>query len=437
MSYPFAFLLIIVPLVVIHEFGHFLMCKLGGIRVTKFAFGFGHKLFGFKFKGTEYRWNLLPLGGYVDFMGDLVYTNTIPDDVSHFYNRPKWIRFLVLLMGPLFNLVLAFGIYWVYHTIEPLKTPIFLGEPCTVGYVADDGPAALAGLQIGDRITAFNGEEVSSWDDLDTTIFFNPGKEVTLTVERDEVTLPITYTIAEHKVEAYGVKGFWPNLRHEVESVQPGSPAAKAGFEPYDVISHVNGRPIAYEYMKEYTIQSLLADAAPGASRFQLIRDGQPIELEVAPELDEEERWLIGIMLEVESSKRELGFLEAFPQAWNSMKRDSTLIYRGLKKLLSGDGSLKMLSGPIGVGKLAKEALDVSLPKFLYLMALLSLNLGIMNLLPIPVLDGGEIFVLLMEGVVGRDFSLDTKLRIKLVGFFFLIGLMALVIFFDILKVFA
>jgi len=434
--YVLAFLLMLVPLVVVHELGHFVMAKLGGIHVTKFAFGFGPKLFSFRYKGTDYRWNLIPLGGYVDFMGDVVYTNRIPDDARHFYNRPKWLRFLVLLMGPMFNLILALGIYWLFFSAQPTYEPIFEGEPYTVGYVAPDSPEAEAGLQAGDRIVEINGEPVTAMDQVVKHALFNPGKPVTLSVVRDGARRNIEYAILEDPIEGVGTTHFAPRLLPQISMVMEDMPAAQAGLQPDDVILQVNGVDISYYSDESASVPALLAAAAPGPSTFTVRRHGRVVDLEVTPRQNEEGAWQVGISYMPRSVAHELGVGAAFVRAWNRFLEDSTLIYRGVKKLVIGDLPLKTLSSPIGVGKVAKQAMDIGFWSFILLMAVISLNLGILNLLPIPVLDGGEIFVLLTEWIARKDFNLLTKMRIKLVGFLFLVGLMGLVIVMDVIKIY-
>ncbi len=436
MSYVLAFLLMLAPLVVVHELGHFLMAKLGGIKVTKFAFGFGPRLFGFEYKGTDYRWNLLPLGGYVDFMGEVVYTNRIPDDMRHFYNRPKFLRFLVLVMGPMFNLVLALGLYWLFFGARPVYEPIHHGAPYTVGLVQPDSAEAQAGLQPGDRIEAINGEPVAAVEKVIEHMLFNPGKPVTLSVVRGGQALEIAYDIPEDPIEGVGQFNFAPWYRPQVSEAVAEKPAALAGMQAGDVIVAVNGEAVAFGGSESRSVPELLNRNAPGPSEFTVLRDGRELSLSITPEQGEEGKWLVGISYGPESVARDLNAGEALGRAWSRFLADSTMIFRGVKKLIVGDLPLKTLSSPIGVGRVAKQALDYSVWQFLLLMAVISVNLGILNLLPIPVLDGGEIFVLLTEWVARRDFSLVTKMKIKLAGFFFLVGLMGVVIIMDVVKIY-
>lgn len=440
MSYAFAFLLILVPLVVIHEFGHFIMAKLGGIRVTKFAFGFGKKLFGFHFKGTEYRWNLLPLGGYVDFMGEAVYTNKIPDDVRHFYNRPKWLRFLVLVMGPMFNLILALAIFWAFHGMKPYLQAVYHGDPFTVGYVVPDSAAAQAGLLAGDRIAEMDGKAVTSIDQVREHILLSPKQSLQLTVIRQGQSLPLSYDIPADKVEGLGVLEFAPARRILVSQVVDDMPAAEAGFNDGDFITAINGEQVYYMGPGvQGGFSQKIQEAEGQAMDVTVEREGRSLDLSLAPvrrETDEGSVWQIGVSYTGEYKEVDLNWRESFVAGWDEFTKNSTMIYRAVRKLVTGELPVKTMSGPVGVGKAAKEYLDYGLWTFLFLMAILSLNLGILNLLPIPVLDGGEIFVLLVEWVTRRDFSIETKMKVKMVGLLFLIVLMATILVTDLIKIF-
>lgn len=442
-----AFFAILVPLVLFHEFGHFIVCKLGGIRVTKFAFGFGRKLFGFTYRDTEYRWNLIPLGGYVDFMGDVLYTESIPDDVKHFYNRPKWLRFLVLVMGPLFNLIMALAIYWAFFATQPVSIPKNDGEPYTVGFVMPGSPEAEAGLTFGDRITAIDGDPIIEYKQVEEFFLLNPGKEITLEVLRAGQPIQIELTIPRDKVHGTGNFNFEPKRVVMVDEIEADMPAKQAGLQVGDQILKVNGQPFSL-YKQEYFITGLLEKAAPGPSQFLIARDGQEQTLEIQPvrhELEDEAQrelyekdaiWITGFRPAYDRDVIHFTFGQALGEAWHRFLDDSQLLIRAVRQLVQGDLSVRTLSGPLEIGKVAKRSMDMGVWSFLFMMAILSINLGILNLLPIPVLDGGEIFVLMVEWITRRDFSIPTKLRIKLVGLFFLFGLMGLVIVTDVIKAF-
>ena len=440
MSHLFSFLAIFVPLVFIHEFGHFVMAKLGKIRVTKFCFGFGKKLFGFKYRGTEYCWNLLPLGGYVDFMGDVVYTGEIPRDVQHFYNRPKWIRFLVLLMGPLFNLILALAIFWfIFGILAPVE---YVSEEedktFVVIDVAEGSPEALAGLQRGDMIVGFNENRTMERDDLMKHLVLNPGKPVTLHVDRDTEMKEITFEIDRDRTNGVGKFNFSRGFFSQVHRVVEDSPAEAGGLQSGDLLVGVNGRPMLFD-SRDGTLnflQEQFKANAGGSSVITVERDGQNIDLTVTPE-KQDDRWIAGFVFGSRGVRVERTFLTALPRAWDEFVDSSTLILEGLHKLVTGGISIRAMSGPVGVAQMAHESWTQYGPgSFIWLMAVISLNLGLLNLLPIPVLDGGEIFVLGVEWISRKDFNIATKMQVKLVGLVFLVGLMGVVIISDILKFF-
>lgn len=433
--YILSFLLMLVPLVVIHEFGHFLVCKLGGIRVSNFAFGFGPQIIGFKYGETNYRWNLIPLGGYVDFMGEAVYTNEIPDDARHFYRRPKWLRFLVLLMGPLFNLALALLILFGIYATQPVQEAIYAADPITIGQIVEESPEYKAGLRSQDRILSYNDREAESFDKLRNYIMLNPEQEIQLQIERDGQAQTITYTVAQDPDDGIGLCYFVPLLNMQITGVQEDGPAAKAQLQSGDLLLAVNGTRI-YHHNGLDILADQMKQRFPETSTFEIERDGQKQQLEILPTHNQEaDRLLIGIFLGFQHRELKPTFERAVDNAISEFINASTMIYSVVLKLISAQISPKVLSGPIHVAQVAKEQLDRGLIDFLFMMAIISINLGILNLLPIPVLDGGEIFVILIEAITRREFSLETKMKIKLIGFVALLGIMSMVIVNDVLRI--
>ncbi|CAM2005862.1 RIP metalloprotease RseP [Acanthopleuribacter pedis] len=429
-----SFFLLLVPLVVFHEFGHFVVAKLGGFRVYKFAFGFGKKLFSFEYAGTEYRWNLIPLGGYVDFMGEVIYTDKIPDDAKHFYNKPKWLRFLVLLMGPMFNIILAFVLYWMMFSNLTMYTPDYQKAPYTVGYIQPNSSAEAAGLQAMDQITAVDGTPIESYQKFHEELLLSPGKTMALTVQRGEETLDLSLEVPAHEVEGYGLREFMPYERVLIREVFEDTPAARGGLKAGDHIVAANGEPVFSVAVGQSThLSTKIEGRAPEASELKVQRGDEILTLSIAPE-KKEDRWLIGVRPTTDYSSRQLTVMEAFSTSLNRCLEDSILLFKALRKLTSGELGIRSFTGPVGISRVASETMRSGIFIFIGLMAFLSLQLGILNLLPIPVLDGGEIFVILIETVSGRDFSLETKMRIKVVGFFFLLGFMGLVLLMDFVK---
>jgi len=434
LSYAFSFLLLFVPLVLFHELGHFIVAKLAGIRVTKFAFGFGRELFSFHFRGTDYKWNLIPLGGYVDLMGEVSITGEIPEDPLHFYNRPKWIRFLVMVMGPLFNIILAFLIFWFLQTQPKLK-PNFLTNPLTVGYVNEKSDEYEAGMRPGDQIMTVNDTEYHSFDELFKELALSPGTTVQMDLMRDNEPLSIEYQLGITDKDGVGDIQFDPAFYMTVGMVQEGSPAEQAGLKEGDKIELAEGKKVFFS-IQTNMLSDVIKSLNGQPVHLKLLRDNESISREITPKLNEEGNYLIGIGISYDSIKENPDWKEAYHAAWDDVVGNSTLVFKVVKKLIVGELSVKVMTGPIGIGKVAKEQLDRGFIAFLQLLAILSLQLGIFNLIPIPMLDGGEIFVLLIEGVTRREFSLNTKVQIKIAGFFFLISLIILVVISDVLKLF-
>ncbi|PIE90495.1 MAG: RIP metalloprotease RseP [Acidobacteria bacterium] len=434
LSYAFSFLLVVVPLVLFHELGHFIVAKLAGIRVNTFAFGFGKELFSFHFKGTDYRWNLIPLGGYVDLFGEVSVTGEIPEDPRHFYNRPKWVRFLVMVMGPLFNILLAFIVFW-YLQAQPKNAVKWLDDPITVGYVEPDSAEAKAGLQPGDHILAVNGVEYKHFEKLSYELAISPEMVIEMEIERDGKPQTIVYTMKANKKDGIGDIQFTWASRLLVQKVIEGSPAERAGLQAGDWLERAEGQKIFFTPGTNMLFETVQARKEEGVV-LVVNRSGERFEAAVVPEKNDKGDYLIGVQIGFDSEVENAAFLEAGEAAWQDIVEHSTFALRVLKKMVFGDLSVKAMSGPIGIGQVAKESLDRGLEPFIFLLALLSLQLGIFNLIPIPMLDGGEIFVLLIEGVTRRDFSLGTKVQIKMAGFFFLISFVILVLISDVMKLF-
>ncbi len=436
MSNIFALFLLLIPLVVFHELGHFLAAKAFGIRVHQFAFGFGKKLMAFTYGETEYRFNLLPFGGYVDFMGESLYTYETPDDPRHFLNKSKSARFIVLFMGPMFNFIMAFGLF-VFLQHQPERQVKSYGDHFTVGYVIPDSPESVAGLQVGDSILALNGEDVTDAESFYHNLAILPGKEINLKVQRQSQILMIDYTNDVNKIEGIGEIHFNRAVRSIVFRVEPGYPAEAAGLLDGDIINAINGETVFYGGDGTQSHVTRLINQSPdGPILFGIEREGQALQIPVETQLNEEGKRIVGVSLSFEGELVRRNWLESMVSARERCTFYSTFIFRTIHKLVKGDLSIKTMSGPVGVARIAKEELARGWFYFLTLMAILSLNLGIANLLPIPVLDGGEMLVIMVEWVARRNFSFDTKMMIKKVGFVFLIGLMGTVLVSDTIKEF-
>jgi regulator of sigma E protease len=417
------FILVLGVLIFAHEAGHFIVAKLFGVRVLVFSFGFGKRLLGFKRGDTDYRVSLIPLGGYVRMAGDTP-EESEAGDPDEFLARPKWQRFLILLAGPLMNLVIAIvfvaGVSMVgteYVVVTPL-----------IGEVTPNQPAARAGLRAGDRIVRVDGEKIEGWDDLKFAISMHAGTPLRVEYDRGGQQLVTTLTPEKQSTEygTIGRAGVKPFIDSTVGRVRPGSAAARAGLRAGDRIVAANGKPVAQLADFETAL-----DASKGAPLpLSVARAGSTLNT-ILGSVNQTQDPYRGFIPRTEIRKLSLipALRESFAQNWKMLK------YAGstLARLFRAEGSVKELSGPISIARISGDMLRRGWIEVISLMAMISLQLGIMNLLPVPVLDGGHIFILLIEGAVRRDLSLRVKERIQQVGFAALAALMLVVIYNDVI----
>jgi regulator of sigma E protease len=429
-----AMAIILSIVVFIHEFGHFAVAKLFGFPVEVFSFGFGKRLFGVKWKETDYRVSALPLGGYVRVtgLGPDESTTVGAGEPNVAVAGPRWQRALIMLAGPVMNFVLAIslqaGIFMAGR-----RVPAYRLEPPVIQSIAANSPGAGAGFRKGDRILSIDGSPTPTWQEAEFAFSVAPRQRLSVEIERDgrRETLSIVPR-AVSKFEL-GFTGLGPALPPKVGRVLPRSPAAEAGFRPGDLIRSINGQRV--ESITDVT--DAVARFAPGPETFSVVRGGHPIGVVVAPRQDSG-AWKIGVQLEPDVKE----VIERFPpgeairQGWRSLRTDTQATLAVLARLFQGKASVKQMSGPIAIGQFAGEAAREGAGPFIALMGMLSLQLGILNLLPVPMLDGGQLAVIVVEGTLRRDFSLRVKERILQFGFVLLVLLMGIVIYNDILKVF-
>ena len=420
-----AFVLVLGFLIFAHESGHFLFAKLFKVRVLVFSFGFGKRLFGFKRGDTDYRVSLIPLGGYVRMAGD------VPDEgreghPDEFLSRPKWQRFLILFAGPAFNLLIAVGFL---TGINMIGTEVLRDNKPILGSVLKGRPAEKAGLKAGDRIVNANGHVIDSWEDFRLAISMNPNTPVRLTVMRGTSEV-VTTIVPERQDTDYGVAGvagvemYYPT---EIGRVDPKTPMGKAGLQPGDRIVGAGDRPIWQ--LSEF------ADADQKNSGKPLsitVQRGNRTFKTVLPAATDQRHRMRGFIPPTVS--RQLGFSDALresvAQNWKMIRYAGVVLGRMFRM----QGSVKEFSGPINIARISGEMLRAGWVELIFLMSAISLQLGIMNLLPIPVLDGGHIAILLVEGVARRDLSLQFKERIQQIGFAALALLMIVVLYNDVIQ---
>ena len=412
-------------LVFAHESGHFFVAKLFRVRVLVFSLGFGKRLFGFRKGATDYRVSLVPLGGYVRMAGDTPEENQ-PANPEEFLSKPKWQRFLILVAGPFMNIVIAIAFMAV---ISMVGTESIIVRPI-IGEVLPNKPAARAGLLPGDLIVSINGEPMNEFDDMRLAIGMHGGTALRIDYVRDGQRRSTTLTPEPEDSEfgPVGRAGIIPYLDTTVGQVKTGTPAATAGLRTGDRVVAVNGHPVSQ--LKELDTwfdaakqKAIALDVARGTERFHSILP--------AAKFDPHDPYR-GFIPPTEIRK-----LSFFPAIKDSVEQNWKMLryaFITLGRLFRAEGSVKELSGPISIARISGEMLRRGWMNVIALMAMISLQLGIMNLLPIPVLDGGHIMILLIEGVARRDLSLRVKERIQQVGFAVLAALMIVVLYNDVIS---
>jgi regulator of sigma E protease len=437
--YLLGFIFILGSAVVLHEFGHFIVAKLFKIRVETFSVGFGPRLFGRKWGHTDYRVSAIPLGGYVKLGGDEsnaplegAGAQDIPRE--EMYNlRPRWQRITVALAGPIMNILTALAI--------PFAGAFVDGVPATpspvVYYIQQGGAADLAGLKPGDRIVSFNGTDNPTWAVINENSLLSPGRALPVVVNRNgsEVSLTITPTTRTEEGEAIGSLDFIPDyggLPVVVAEVQPGSPAADAGLKENDRFVSIGGEDVrssaqVTEYVRSHDAQRLA---------IVVQRDGQNVQLTTD---ERRQNGRLGFLVAERYPLHAATVASAGKYAYDQNLQILRLTGKALGQVFSGQRSVRnTLSGPIGIYQATQKSIErLGWGGVFDMLGFLSLNLGIFNLLPIPVLDGGAIFLLLIEGLlalIGLSISAAVRDRIQQVGFVMVLLLMVFVISNDLLK---
>ena len=426
-------LLVLGVIIVIHELGHFLVAKFFKIKVETFSVGFGPRLFGFRRGETDYRISAFPLGGYVKMAGETP-SDTITGEAYEFMSKPKWQRFLVAAAGPVMNLVLAVGLLmglYVYGT----ELPEFMSGIAIVGVVEPGSPADQAGIKSGDHVVSVEGKANPTWTDVQTSVIIGAGRSIPFTLEREGQRVDKIVTPIRKGNDEAGFIGMGPLIRTIVGAVNPESPASAAGMKAGDEIVRVSGIDLRTSGKSiQDTIQTIPAKTFP----ITVLRDDnnhqfKEVELQVTP-TTQGGRKMIGIQIQYPMTMIKLGVVDAFGKSVRTNIESATLIFQVLGRLFRREASMRQLDGPIGIIRVSGQAFEQGLSTLLTLMALISLNLGVLNILPIPILDGGVMMLLVVESLMRRDLSLRMKERIVQVSFVFLLMLTVIVLYNDVVK---
>jgi regulator of sigma E protease len=419
---PVAFLFVLGVLVFVHEFGHFIVARLHGVRVLTFSLGFGPKLLKFRRGDTEYCVSAVPLGGYVKLAGETA-EDALSGAPDEFLSKPKWVRFQVYLAGPVMNLMLAV-IVLAGVLSRGADVPIYTDSAPVIGHVAPNSPAERAGLAAGDRIVSVAGSATPTWDALDLALLPKARRELAIVVERNEQRVDLLVTPDAVGKYELGQVGILPVMRPEVQLVTPGAPAERAGLQRGDIVLAVDG----HRDLSRDEIIGRIQKSRDTALTFTVERAGGPVDLTITPK-----GGIVGVVLAPFEIRRvDPTLAQAFSMSVHQNWESTKMIGATLKGLITRETPMRQLMGPVAIAELSGQAADLGLLRLFELMAMISLNLGLLNLMPVPVLDGGHIAILAVEGLSRRDLSMRVKERILIAGAALIALLMVTVIFNDI-----
>lgn len=441
------FLVVLGILVAFHELGHFLAARWVGVKVLKFSLGFGPKLFGRQIGETEYLVSAIPLGGYVKLFGEEeTEATTAEDRRKSFAHQKLWGKVLIVAAGPGFNFILAYLIFtgWL-ATGSPLFVPTFRDLSADIEALNPTSPAATAGLEIGDRIVKVNGKDISTKTELLDAIAKSNGDPVTLEVHRNgriktftvtPVPTSTSTTEGEEALYTIGVEEIPPL----VTAVMHGSPASAAGFKPGDRVLTIDGQVI-YTWSQ---MTSIVKEHPNQPLQVEVLREGQRIPLTVTPAIEKAvvggqtiEIGKIGISGPGRSLMRSDNLFEALYQGVDATWGWTELTTIGLYKMVVGDISSKNIGGPLTIANISGEAASQGASSIVFLIAILSINLGVLNLLPIPILDGGHLLFFLIEGILRKPLGDRQREVAQQVGLVLLVGVMIFAFWNDLERIFS
>ncbi|MDR2349468.1 MAG: RIP metalloprotease RseP [Deltaproteobacteria bacterium] len=477
-----AFVVLLIILIFVHELGHFLAAKATGVRVEQFSLGFPPKLFSKKIGETEYQLAWLPIGGYVKLFGETPGEEVKEEDKPRsFSHKPFWVKSVIVLAGPFFNVFFAILVLWLLTWVMGVRH-----APPTLGILAPESPLARAGLMTDDVVTSFDGKPVTFFDELGDYGESRDGSPAVVTVRRGDRTLSFevtperkTETTVLGDVENYWWFGFSPRNPPRVGQVIRGKPARAAGIRRGDLILSVNGtdtkdwtevltaiRKSSDGATSSGAVETASGDAGadetagstaisaaetekapasaaePAAIRFTVKRGDETLAFDVVPELEPLQDYtgkttftpMVGISLDPDTVRVSVGPIAAFGGACRETYRMGALVLVSLKKLIRREISPKVMGGPIMIAEVAGQSIRSGFDNFIWLMAFISVNLAILNLIPLPVLDGGQFLIFCLEFVKRSPISMKIKEVTQLVGITALVALMIFVFYNDIAR---
>jgi regulator of sigma E protease len=427
-------LVLIGVMIMIHELGHFWAARFFDVKVEAFSFGFGPRLFGFRRGETDYRFSLILFGGYVKMAGEQVTDENIADPRS-FLAKTRWQRLIIAFAGPFMNIVLAVAVLTGLYMVKFQKVADS-DMQAVIGDVMPDSPADKAGIRAGDRIVKLDGQSNPTWEDVGLKEVASAYQPMYLTIERNgkRFDIAVTPTIGERS--GVGSAGWDEQGTVELAKVEPGMPAEAAGLKKGDVVLSANGEAIH----SQIKFHEITKNSGGKPITIELERNGAKQAVTVKPvysRADGSDRWMVGVLVEQKLNliTTRLSLPDAIRESVRQNAKGAALVVQFLKGVVQRRMSPKSITGPIGIAQLSGEAAREGPSAFFMLMSMVSLNLAIFNLLPIPILDGGVILLLLVEMIMQRDLSLNVKEAVFKLGFVFIMVIVAFVLYNDISKI--
>ncbi len=427
----FWFLVLIGIMILIHELGHFWAARFFKVRVEVFSIGFGPRLFGFRRGDTDYRFSAILFGGYVKMAGEQMGEDH-GDDPSGLLSKPRWQQLIVAFAGPFMNIALAIGLLTGLYMVKYQKLADE-DKGSVIGYVIPGSAADKGGLKAGDKIIRLDGQADPNWEDINMKEVASSELPMDVTVLRDGKAVETKVTPTRDDKNGVGTAGWAPKTEIEAMGVLAGFPADKAGIRQGDLLISANGQPIE----SRYTLPAIIRGTGGKAVDIVYKRNGAIHDVTISPEFsksDGDAHWMIGVSIEEKLNfiTTKLSFPDALVESLHENGKGATMIFEFLRGLAERRMSAKSLAGPVQIAQMSGSAAKQGPASFIDLMSVVSLNLAIFNLLPIPILDGGRIMLLLIEILMGRELSRNVQETMLKIGFVFLMMVVVFVLYNDI-----